>query len=96
MQIGDTFWMLAAWLPLLCGALLIYAGAANQQLVRRALPPRRVAAAGTAAIMTSLVALLDVAGPAAAAFVVVTGLMLVWSIAPVAVAWWRHARQDAP
>ncbi len=81
----------AAGLFAVCGALLLYAAAPHQQLVRRPLPRRRpLALSGAVALLLSLALFLQVAGRAAAVFILLTLAMLVWSGAPLAIAWrWR-------
>ena len=53
------------------------------------MPGRVLAAAGLAGLVTGLACILQWAGPVATVFIVLTLVMLVWSVVPVAVAWRR-------
>ena len=50
---------------------------------------------GTLLLLLALALLLTVQGPATAVFTWATIAMLVWSIAPVAIGWWRFRRGAA-
>ncbi|MBS0224293.1 MAG: hypothetical protein JSR91_26530 [Proteobacteria bacterium] len=71
------------------GAFLLYLGARHQKLMRPLGPFGKCSAvivlgAGLALLLGSL-------GPAAAVFAWMIGAMLVWTIAPLTIAWWRGA-----
>lgn len=73
---------------LLAGALLAYAATKHQALFANRAPPR-VGLLGGALVLIALVAFECVAGPATAVFIWLTGLMLVWSLAPMLARWIR-------
>ncbi|WP_250458663.1 hypothetical protein [Microbulbifer litoralis] len=77
------------------GALALYLASPNQRLLSRPLPRRPLAAAGGAMLAVSLYLLLQYSGAAAAVFILVTGAMLVWTVLPMAIAYWRHGRNPA-
>lgn len=74
------------------GALCLYTGTRHQALLRPAVPVRRCRIVGTSFLLIALALLLTVQGPATAVFTWATGAMLVWSIVPVAIGWWRFRR----
>lgn len=76
---------------LLCatGAVLLYLASPNQQLARKPMRGRILAGLGGIALIGALALLLGVSGPATAIFVWMTLAMLVWSVVPLGVAWWR-------
>lgn len=76
------------------GAFLLYAGSPNQRLSARGRRPLLLAL-GAAGLLMALPLLLGWFGPATAVFVWMTVAMLVWSIVPLGVAWWRRPRKDA-
>ncbi|WP_332786795.1 hypothetical protein [Sphingomonas sp. PB1R3] len=49
--------------------------------------------AGALLLLIALVLLLTIEGPATAVFTWATGTMLVWSIVPAIVRWWRFRRE---
>lgn len=85
----------AALLLTMAGAFLFYAGSRNQRLfaASRAGGPMRLA--GGAALLAALAILWTWFGPATAVFAWMTLAMLVWSVLPLAVAWWRRPRGNA-
>ncbi|RYE70320.1 MAG: hypothetical protein EOP17_01090 [Rhizobiaceae bacterium] len=84
--------LLAAAL-LVGGATVLYLAAPNQSLTRqKAGPP--VAYAGVAALVGALVVLLSLMGPATAVFTWMTGIMLLWTVPPLAIGWLRHRREE--
>lgn len=72
------------------GALLLYLAAPHQKIATRAWGSRAMLAGGVA-LPAGLVLLLTVMGPASAVFAWMTGAMFVWSVVPLAAAWWRGA-----
>ncbi|RSU45302.1 hypothetical protein BRX43_19365 [Sphingomonas sp. S-NIH.Pt15_0812] len=72
----------------------VYAGTPHQALVRHGAGSRPHRMAGALLLLIALVLLLTMQGPATAVFTWVTGAMLVWSIVPAVVRWWRF-RQEA-
>jgi hypothetical protein len=90
--------MIAAWmaaLVLLGGALCAYLAAPHQALLPGVVRPRRLLRTGGGALLVlALILLLTIQGPATAIFTWATGAMLVWSIAPVAIRWWRFRRES--
>ncbi|MCB2060034.1 MAG: hypothetical protein R3E09_06120 [Novosphingobium sp.] len=74
------------------GATLLYLASSNQQLTKSP-PPRRwpLAWAGVLALAFGLALILQWAGPVASVFIAMTLAMLVWTVVPLAAAWWRAA-----
>lgn len=85
----------AAIVLALAGAFLAYAGGANQRLTVTGGARPALAWAGIAALAASLVLMLCRYGPATAVFVWMTAASLMWSLLPLAVAWWRRPRGNA-
>lgn len=85
----------AAGILVIAGALLLYAAAPHQRLLSRARPRRMLLVGGGLSLSAALLLLLAIAGPATAVFILLTLAMLVWSIVPLAVAWWRRPRKRA-
>lgn len=85
----------AATFALLAGPVLLYLSARHQQWLPRP-APAAVRYAGWAATLLALGLLLLLMGPATAVFTWSTGLMLVWSLLPVVVAWRRARPQVQP
>jgi len=83
--------VLTAWAAGGAGAALLYLTAPKQQALAHSLP-RWVRLAALVPLAFSYAALLAQFSPATAAYTLVTLLMAVWSIAPVAVALWRRTR----
>jgi len=80
-------------LLMLGGAVLLYLASPNQRLAARPFP-RAAGWAGAVALIAALVPLLGSFGPATAVFVWMTGAMLVWSVLPLAAAWWRGVPEN--
>ncbi len=89
--------MIAAWaaaLALLAGALCLYLAAPHQALLMGVVRVRRwLRATGGVLLTVALLLLLTMQGPATAVFTWATGAMLVWSVVPVAIRWWRFRRE---
>ena len=77
----------------LARATLLYLAAPHQKLARHS-GGKPAAITGAVLLAAALVALLHLLGPATAVFAWATGTMLVWSIVPLAAAWWRGAPED--
>ena len=77
-----------AGLLVCAGTILVYMAAPTQKLAAKPLP-RPCLVGGWLALLLALAPLLAIMGPATAVFTWMTGAMLVWSFAPLAVAWWR-------
>jgi len=76
------------------GASLVYAGSRNQVLIpARNRSHKILLLAGIAALIISLVLMLQWFGPAAAVFIWLTVAMLIWSTVPFAAVWWRSKRR---
>ncbi|PCG08579.1 hypothetical protein COA17_12980 [Sphingomonas ginsenosidimutans] len=90
--------MIAAWCApaaIVGGAMCLYAGTRHQALIRPGVAARPCRIVGTLLLLLALALLLTVHGPATAVFTWATIAMLVWSIAPVAIGWWRFRRGAA-
>lgn len=80
----------AAVVLIAISATLFYLGSANQRLLSRALSAKLSAGAGTACGAVALVLLLGYSGPATAVYILLTGLMLLWTVVPLTIAYLRH------
>ena len=77
------------------GAFLLYAGAKNQRLTITGGKRPLLLQGGGAALLLSLILMWRWFGPATAVFTWMTLAMLVWSVLPLTVAWWRRPRGNA-
>lgn len=90
--------MIAAWCAAFAtvgGALSFYVGTPHQALVRHGAGSRPYRMTGSLLLLIALVLLLTMQGPATAVFTWATGAMLVWSIVPAIVRWWRFHHEAA-
>lgn len=76
----------------LLGAGLMYAAAPNAALLHTPLFRRPLGMLGGGALFAALLLFRSELGPAAAAFTLVTHVMLFWTLAPAVVAAWRGDR----
>jgi len=86
---------LAGGVLVLLSALLLHLAAPHQQWGALPVRPALCGWSGAGALAIGTALLLGWAGPATAIFIALTLLMTVWSIVPVAIAWWRFHRQGA-
>lgn len=83
----------AGGLLILIAALLLYVATPHQKLMR--VPAGRPAAwGGWALLLIGLLLIGQWAGPATTVFIVMAAAMLVWTVVPLGVAWWRAASGD--
>lgn len=75
------------------GAFLLYGGADNQRLSARGGRRPAFRIAGGAAFVLALPFLFGGLGPATAIFMWLILAMLIWSIVPLALAWWRRPKE---
>ena len=90
--------MITVWcavVAMIGGALCLYASTRHQALIRSGVAARPCRIVGTLLLSIALALLLTVQGPATAVFTWATGTMLVWSMVPVAIGWWRFRRGAA-
>jgi hypothetical protein len=87
--------IIGAMLLTAAGAFLLYAGSRNQRLFAASRPAGPMRLAGGAALLASLALMWTWFGRAAAVFAWATLAMLIWSVVPLAVAWWRRPRGNA-
>jgi len=89
--------MIVAWLSaflLLIGAGALYLASPNQILLASPLAGRGIKLLGIGGLIASLALLLTVMGSATAVFTWTTGLMLLWSVAPVVIRWLRFRKEQ--
>ncbi|TXS94400.1 hypothetical protein [Parahaliea aestuarii] len=86
----NTLLVLATLACLIAAALSLYLASPHQKLIARALPARVLASAGAVLIVASLYLLSRFFGTATSAFILLTALMLLWSLPPLAIACLRH------
>jgi hypothetical protein len=72
------------------GAFALYLASPNQRLLGRPLASRAGGGACIVGLLASLLLFRRVAGPATSVYLLLTVVMLTWSIAPLAVGWWRQ------
>lgn len=87
--------LIPGYAALVAGALALYLASRRQKAVQGRLPRRLLAGTGLGLLAVALLLLLDVTRPASAIFMLVTGAILVWTAAPLAIAYWRHSRDHA-
>lgn len=75
------------------GAVLLYLASPNQQLTRKATASRWVRWMGLTGLGAGLAILLQWAGPATAVFILLTAVMLVWTLVPIGAAWLRGPKE---
>lgn len=80
----------------LLGAVLVYLASPNQPLLGNARWRMLSGWLGTVLLIAGLALLLAGMRPAIAVFTAVTLAMLVWSVAPLAAAWWCRPRGEQP
>jgi glucose dehydrogenase len=80
----------------LMGAMLVYLASRNQPLMGNAKRRKLAGWLGAALLAAGLLLLLAGMRPASAVFTAVTLAMLVWSLAPLAAAWWCRPREEQP
>lgn len=80
---------IVAAILLIVGSFAVYLASPHQKL-RPSPAPHGAAIMGAVAIAAALIILLTIMGPATAVFAIFIGLMFMWSIPPVAIAWFRY------
>ena len=78
------------------GAFALYLSSPNQRLLAPPLAPRAGGVACLVGLLGSLLLFLQVAGPATSVYLLLTVVMLTWSIPPLAVGWWRQRGSREP
>jgi hypothetical protein len=84
---------LLSGIAMAAGSTLIYLCSPNQKWLSRALAARLWVPVGLGVLLVALVILLQISGPAAAVFILFTGVMLIWSLLPFPVALWRGPKR---
>ena len=75
-------------------ALLLYLASPHQKIFARDLPRKSLVGAGIVLLGVSLVLLMRRFGNATAVFNLLTLLMLLWTLLPLAVAYWRNSKES--
>jgi hypothetical protein len=78
------------------GAFVLYLGSPNQSLLAQPLASGASGSACVVGLLGSLLLFLQVAGPATAVYLLLTVVMLTWSLPPLAVGWWRQRASREP
>lgn len=86
--IGASFTVVVA-------AIMLYLSSPHQKLVLRELPQRTFFIVGLILIVVSLVLFVQFFGSATSVFIVLTVLMLLWSIPPLLIAYVRAKRSES-
>lgn len=92
----DTAFVLLAVICALVGATALYLASPNQQALAQRISPRIGCILGIAALSISLMLFLRVAGPATSVYVLLTLVMLLWSLPPLLFAWLRQRKRNMP
>ena len=79
---------------IILSALMLYLASRHQKLLSKALPRKTLGTAGSVLALASLVLLRQVSGPAVSVFILMTGLMLLWTLVPLAIAYNRARREQ--
>ncbi|MFV0643596.1 MAG: hypothetical protein ACK5NN_03720 [Sphingomonadaceae bacterium] len=85
-----------AIISLFVGALVVYLSAPKQGILPNPLPKSSATIAGVILLISSLAILLTLLGVATALFAWLTGLMLVWTVAPLGLVWIFNRRGRGP
>ncbi|MCK7598265.1 hypothetical protein M0G74_13360 [Microbulbifer sp. CAU 1566] len=86
--------LISAAVLIALGSTLIYLASANQRLFSAALPTRVLAWVGLLLLVLALFLLLQYSGPGSAVFILVTGVMFVWTIPPMVIAYLKHKTEE--
>lgn len=78
------------------GAMLVYLASRNQPLMGNAKRRKLAGWIGAILLIAGLVLLLASMRPPNAVFTAITLDMLVWSVAPLAAAWWCRPQEEQP
>lgn len=78
---------------LIGGGVCLYLTTSYQRLLSAPLPLRTARVAGWLGLAAALAILLSLMGPATAIFTWTVGLMMAWTIPPVAIGWLRYRRE---
>lgn len=84
----------SAYAVLTVAALALYLASPHQKLVQSPLPRCALAWTGVALLVVALAVLASIAGSATAVYIHLTILMLLWSVPPLALAWWRAQGEE--
>ena len=84
----------AGGIVILAAAIALYLASAHQQLAPGLRGGRRLGWGGLVALVIGTALILRWSGPATAIFIAVTLAMLVWSVLPPVIAWWRGAPES--
>ncbi|WP_226662774.1 hypothetical protein [Microbulbifer aggregans] len=76
------------------GSMLLYLASTNQRLFSTALPTRAFAWTGLLVLVFALILLLQYSGSGSAVFILLTGMMFVWTIPPMVIAYLRHKKGE--
>ena len=84
---------MGAAVAMIVAAAAFYLASPHQKLIGRTMPRRLLAGAGLVFSAAALVLLLQLAGPATSVFILLTGLMLLWTVPPLLIAYLRARRE---
>lgn len=78
----------------LISAVLLYLASPNQPFLAGTRRSRALVPAGAIGMVVGLGLILQWAGSATSVFITLTLAMLVWTVVPLGVAWWRGTPED--
>lgn len=87
-----SLFLTAAAVLIVLGAGLLYLASPNQRLYAAALPLRLLALTGMLLLLVALLLLLQFSGSATSVFILLTGVMLMWTVPPMVIGYLRHKR----
>jgi glucose dehydrogenase len=81
-----------AFLLVVLGSVATYLASPNQRLTAHVRPRRTIGVSGLLMVIAGLILTMTQAGRATSVFIALTMAMLVWTVMPIATAWWRRPR----
>lgn len=84
--------IIGATIIIIVAAVILYLAGSHQKLILRPLPKKSLLITGVSLLALVLYFLLQFMGSAISVFIVLTILMLVWSILPLIVVYFREER----
>ncbi|WP_428820627.1 hypothetical protein [Microbulbifer sp. MCCC 1A16149] len=85
-----ALFLISAAALLVLGSILLYLASANQRLFSTVPSARTLVFTGLLLLVFALVLLLQYSGTGSAVFILVTGVMFMWTVPPMAIAYLRH------
>ena len=87
--------IVTASLSIVGAAFLLYLASPNQKLFLRSLPHKSLGITGAICIVIALTALVQIAGSATSVFIVLTVLMLFWTVLPPLLVYFKDKQEKS-